>query len=57
MRLAEDAVDAVFAHIGSTRVVDGTRMQRYFRDISTLRTHARFYPEAVALARGAATLG
>jgi 3-hydroxy-9,10-secoandrosta-1,3,5(10)-triene-9,17-dione monooxygenase len=56
MRLAESAVDVIFEHIGSTRVVDGTRIQRYFRDVSTLRTHGRFHPQAVAVARGAALL-
>jgi 3-hydroxy-9,10-secoandrosta-1,3,5(10)-triene-9,17-dione monooxygenase len=56
MRLAESAVDTIFEHIGTTRVVDGTRMQRYFRDVSTLRTHGRFHPHTVAVARGAAIL-
>ncbi|MGY4859970.1 acyl-CoA dehydrogenase family protein [Cryobacterium sp. AP23] len=56
MRLAETAVDAVFEHIGTLRVVDGTRVQRYFRDVSTLRTHGRFHPFAVAVAHGGALL-
>lgn len=56
MRLAENAVDVVFEHIGTLRVVDGTRVQRYFRDVSTLRTHGRFHPYTVAVAHGVALL-
>jgi 3-hydroxy-9,10-secoandrosta-1,3,5(10)-triene-9,17-dione monooxygenase len=56
MRLAEQAVDAVFLHIGTVRIGDGTRMQRYFRDISMLRTHGRFHPASVAVTRGVAEL-
>jgi 3-hydroxy-9,10-secoandrosta-1,3,5(10)-triene-9,17-dione monooxygenase len=56
MRLAEQAVDAVFLHIGTLRITDGSRMQRYFRDISMLRTHGRFHPASVAVARGVTAL-
>lgn len=56
IELAHRAVDGVFAHIGTLRVADGTAMQRYFRDISMLRTHGRFHPTGAALARGAAVL-
>ncbi|WEO78455.1 acyl-CoA dehydrogenase family protein [Cryobacterium sp. SO2] len=56
MSLAESAVDSVFEHIGTLRVVDGTRVQRYFRDVSTLRTHGRFHPYTVAVAHGVAML-
>ena len=56
IELAHRAVDAIFEHIGTLRVADGTRMQRYFRDMSMLRTHGRFHPTGVAVARGAAVL-
>jgi 3-hydroxy-9,10-secoandrosta-1,3,5(10)-triene-9,17-dione monooxygenase len=51
MELAHRSVDAVFAHIGTPRVEDGTRMQRYFRDSAMLRTHGRYHPTAVAIER------
>jgi 3-hydroxy-9,10-secoandrosta-1,3,5(10)-triene-9,17-dione monooxygenase len=54
--LAHRAVDTVFEHIGTLRVADGTPMQRYFRDISMLRTHGRFHPAGVAVARGETVL-
>jgi 3-hydroxy-9,10-secoandrosta-1,3,5(10)-triene-9,17-dione monooxygenase len=56
MELAHRSVDTVFGHIGTLRVTDGTRMQRYFRDISMLRTHGRFHPTTVGIERGAAVL-
>ena len=57
MQLCVRSVEAVFEHVGTMRIGDGSRMQRYFRDISMLRTHGRYHPAVVAVERGQAVLG
>ncbi|MGA1838085.1 acyl-CoA dehydrogenase family protein [Herbiconiux sp. 11R-BC] len=55
--LAAAAVDELFLHAGTLNVNDGTRMQRYFRDISMLRTHGRQLPRSSAIQLATVVLG
>ncbi|WP_291049620.1 acyl-CoA dehydrogenase family protein [Herbiconiux sp.] len=55
-RLVAEAVDELFLHAGTLTVSDGSRMQRYFRDISMLRTHGRQLPRSSAVQLAGAVL-
>lgn len=51
--VATDAMDLIFAAAGSAAAVDGHPIQRYFRDVSTIKTHAssQFLDNVPSLAR------
>ncbi|GAA0990917.1 acyl-CoA dehydrogenase family protein [Subtercola frigoramans] len=47
-RFAAEAIDMLFAHVGSLHVIDGTRMQRIQRNALMYRTHGRMQQRANA---------